>query len=173
MDRATIPTLTTPSLTLRPFNKRDAEPLYEILQEKNLLRYYPNPKPPNREKVRKLITQQLDHWEEHGYGWWAVEMRTNKQLIGWCGLQYLPDTEEVEVAYLLSKAYWGRGLATEGARASLQYGFEQLGLECIVGIVHPGNVASQRVLEKAGLTFVEQARYFEMECYRFIKHRPY
>jgi ribosomal-protein-alanine N-acetyltransferase len=88
--------------------------------------------------------------------------------MGWCGLQYLPDTDETEVGYLLGRDYWGRGLATEGSVASVKYGFDELGLEFIVGIVHPEHVASQRVLEKSGLSFVERARYFGMDCFRYL-----
>jgi len=71
------------------------------------------------------------------------------------------------VAYLLSKAYWGQGLATEGARAGLQYGFEVLGLDQIVGLVHPENRASQRVLEKLGMSFVDRSHYFGLELLRY------
>jgi ribosomal-protein-alanine N-acetyltransferase len=88
-------------------------------------------------------------------------------LIGWSGLTFLPETEEVEVAYLLGQAFWGKGLATEAARACVQYGFENVGLESIVGIVHPENIASQRVMEKLGMSFVDQSTYFGMECYRY------
>jgi len=217
-----IPTITTPRLILRAFFEEDVDPFHHILGERDVLRYFPNTNPPSRDQVQKMVSKQLKHWEEHGYGWWAVEPRTEKNLapfgrkvlhgvsrpsgapkscahsdrgaitlegglpptnkprhhgvykkfrdvkfIGWCGLQYLPETEEVEVAYLLGKAYWGKGLATEAAQASLRYGFEDLGLESIVGIVHLENKASQRVLEKLGLTCVEQANYFGMDCYRY------
>jgi len=163
--------MTTSRLLLRAFTDEDVDPLHHILGDEDVLRYFPNTDPPSRDKVQKMVSGQLKHWGEHGYGWWAVELRTESKFIGWCGLQYLRETEEVEVAYLLGKAYWGQGLATEGARASLRYGFEELGLESIVGIVHPGNVASQRVLEKLGLRFVEQAQYFGMDCYRYAIER--
>jgi ribosomal-protein-alanine N-acetyltransferase len=97
-----------------------------------------------------------------------VETRSKGGLIGWNGLQYLPETEEVEVGFLLSRAHWGKGLATEGAAASLGYGFERLELESIVGIVHPENAASQRVLEKLGMSRQGAAEYFGMEVYRYV-----
>ena len=80
--------------------------------------------------------------------------------MGWNGLQFLPETNETEVGYLLSRRFWGRGYTTEGARAALQFGFERFELEQIIGLVHPENIASQRVLEKAGLKFTNQAKYF-------------
>lgn len=166
-----IPTVATSRLILRAFTEEDFVPFHRVLSEKEILRYFPSSSPPSREQVEKMVAGQLKHWAEHGYGWWAVEPRTGGKFIGWCGLQYLPETKEVEVAFLLAQGYWGRGLATEGARASLRYGFEELGLESIVGIVHPENEASRRVLEKLGMELVTEARYFGMDCYRYVIDR--
>ena len=168
------PTLTTPRLTLRPFTEADAEPLHRILNEDGILRYFPRPEPPDLARVQRLIAGQLRHWEEHGLGWWAVELRSTSdlratgELLGWNGLQYLPDTEEVEVGYLLSRRHWGQGLATEGAQAALRFGVETLRLGSIIGVVHPENIASQRVLAKAGLTFINEADYFGMHVCRYV-----
>jgi len=143
-----------------------------------VLRYFPSPLPPPYERVERLVQEQLDHWQDHGYGWWALEVRRTGDalrrpgvFIGWAGLQYLPETDETEVGYLLGTAYWGQGLATEAARESVRFGFEELDLPEIVGIVHPDNVASQRVLEKAGLSRVERTVYFNMDCYRYAARR--
>ncbi len=166
-----IPTITTSRLILRAFTKEDVDPLHHILGEKEILRYFPNPSPPSRDKVEKLIAARLDHWEEHGYGWWAIEQRLKKGLIGWSGLLFLPETKEVEVGYLLGKAFWGKGLATEAAQACLQYGFKNFDMEIIVAIVHPENMASQRVIKKLGMSFVDEARYFGMDCHRYSIER--
>ena len=166
-----IPILTTTRLTLRAFTEEDIDPLQRILSEEGILRYFPRTDPPARDRVERLIAHQLKHWEEHGYGWWAVEPRWEKQLIGWSGLQFLPETEEVEVGYLLDQAFWGKGLATEAAQACLQYGFESFDVENIVAIVHPENITSQRVIEKLRMSFVDQAHYFGMDCYRYSIER--
>jgi len=163
----TIPTKRTSRLILRPFTEDDAQPLYGILCQDDILRYFPNPGPPSPERVQRLVAHQLDHWAEHGLGWWAVQPHGARELIGWCGLQFLPETQETEVGYLLSRPFWGQGLATEAARTSLQFGFEELGLESIIGLVHPDNIASQRVLEKLGMGFVDRSIYFGMECLRY------
>jgi ribosomal-protein-alanine N-acetyltransferase len=136
-----------------------------------VLRYFPTSQPPPRDRVERLIQAQLEHWDQHGYGWWAVIAGPREgegTLIGWAGLQYLPETDETEVGYLLDRAYWGRGLATEAARESVRFGFEERALPSIVGVVHPENIASQRVLEKAGLAYVEAAHYFGMDVYRYL-----
>jgi ribosomal-protein-alanine N-acetyltransferase len=171
---------------LRAFTEDDVDPLHRVMNDRGVLRYFPSSDPPAREQIEHLIQFQIKHWQEHGYGWWAViladsaadstaESRDsphNPPLIGWAGLQYLPETDEIEVGYLLGKGYWGRGLATEAARASVRFGFEDLGIETIVGVVHPDNIASQRVLEKTGLVFVEEANYFGMDVLRYLRTRP-
>lgn len=162
-----IPTIETARLTLRPFNLDDSKPLYQILSVPNVLRYFPSSDPPDLDRVEKLIERRIKHWQDYGYGWWAVVPHTEQQLIGWSGLQYLPDTDEIEIGYLLSKPYWGKGLATESAIAGLAFGFDRLGLREIIGIVHPENIASQGVLKKIGMQFVKQAHYFGMDCYQY------
>lgn len=163
-----IPTVKTDRLILRPFTENDAKELHRILAQEGVLRYFPTSDPPPLDRVQKLIAKQLEHWDKHGFGWWAVEPKSEGELIGWNGLQYLPETEEIEIGFLLSKPYWGKGFATEGAREGIKYGFETLGLETIVGIVHPENIASQGVLEKLGLTFNNEAEYFGMSVYRYV-----
>ena len=161
------PTLRTPRLVLRPFALSDAELLYRILSQERILQYFPGSTSPSLERVGALIQRQLAHWETHGFGWWAVQPKEHPELIGWNGLQYLPETDEVEIGYLLSKRFWGRGLATEGGQAGMRFGFETLGLQTIVGIVHPENSASAHVLGKLGMTCTGPAVYFEMDVLRY------
>jgi len=170
--RTAPPAMTTPRLILRAFTEEDITRLHRLLSERDVLRYFPKVDPPSRDRVEKMVTGLLEHWEERGYGLWAVESRSGTELMGRCGLQYLVDTGEVEVDFILGKRYWGEGFATEAGRASLRYGFEDLGLECVVGIVHPENKASQRVLEKLGMNFIEQREYFGMQCHRYVIERP-
>lgn len=162
-----IPSLTTRRLVLRALSGEDAAPLHGILAQPNVLRYFPRQTPPTLEQVQRIIAGQLTHWQDHGYGWWAVTLADTGQFIGWAGLQYLPETDEVEVAYLLDPAYWGRGLATEAAQKSLKFGYEDLDIPQIVAIVHPDNGASKRVIEKLGMTFTLQTDYFGMDCLRY------
>jgi len=166
-----IPIITTARLILRPFTEEDAEPLHHILGEAGVLRYFPNPNPPSLDRVQSMLARQLPHWQEHGYGWWATVLRESQALIGWCGLQFLPEFVKTEVAYLLGKPYWGTGLGTEAARAAVQFGFETLELESILAIVHVDNAASRRVIEKLGMAFIEQTNLWGMECYRYKVER--
>jgi len=88
-------------------------------------------------------------------------------LVGWNGLQYLPESEETEVGYLLARPLWGQGLATEGARVSLEFGFSELKCTTIIALAHPDNGASRRVMEKLGMTFDRLAVYFGMQMARY------
>ncbi|MDX1414068.1 MAG: GNAT family N-acetyltransferase [Candidatus Promineifilaceae bacterium] len=166
-----IPTLKTANLILRPFDEDDVYEMYQILRGKEVLRYFPNSSLPSREQVKRMVRNIINHWQDHGYGLWAVESRKEQILMGRCGLQYLPDTAEVEVDFILGNEYWGHGFATEAAKVSLQYGLEKLGINTIVGIVHIDNIASQRVLEKIGMRLIESKEYFGMPCYRYATER--
>ncbi|MCP4537046.1 MAG: GNAT family N-acetyltransferase [Chloroflexi bacterium] len=165
--KTNIPTIITPRLTLRPFTEDDIDPMYQIMIGKDVLRYFPRTDPPERDRVEKMVLGLLKHWKEYGYGLWAVESRSNGDLMGRCGLQYLPDTDEVEVDFILGREFWGQGFATEAGRTSVRHGFDELGVKSIVGIVHVDNGASQRALEKLGLTRKKRAEYFGMDCYQY------
>ena len=162
-----IPTLESAHTRLRPFRLDDVDALFQITNQKDIFKYFPNPAPWPREKTEKFIRDQLAHWEQHDFGWWGVEPLGNSELIGWNGLQYLPDTDEIEVGYLISEKFRGRGLTTEGVLASLKFGFETIGIESIIAIVHPENIPSQRVALKSGLLLVDRNNYFGMDCFRY------
>lgn len=166
-DFVDIPLIETPHLFLRAWSPEDAPVLFEILQEKDILQYFPNPNPPPRTKADAYIAHQQAHWELYGYGHWAVVTRDDGQVVGWCGLEYLPELGETEVAYLLSKRVWGRGFATDAARAAVKYGFEKPALPGIIGLVHPENIGSIRVLEKCGMTFADRLTLWGMDMSRY------
>jgi len=161
-----IPTLSTHHLLLRPWALEDADVLFRILQEPDILKYFP-PTTFTLEKTQRYINHQLNHWQERGYGHWAVVTREDGQVVGWNGLEYLPETNENEVAYLFSHQVWGCGYATEAARSAVEYGFETAGLQAIIGLVHPENIGSMRVLEKCGLACVDRKVYWGLEMRRY------
>lgn len=170
-NRYEIPQLLTRRLLLRGFSPGDAEPLQAILAQPGVLRYFPRSEPWPRDKIETWLAAHWRHWEEHGFGWWAVTDRQEEQLLGWCGLGILDETGEVEIKYLLEPSSWGQGLATEAARQAMGYAFGEVGLSLVIGITHPANFASQRVLEKIGLTFTNRAVYFGFDCFRFARAR--
>ncbi|MEW6405914.1 MAG: GNAT family N-acetyltransferase [Chloroflexota bacterium] len=164
---AVIPLLETPRIILRPFQLDDLNALKAILDEPGIFRYFPNQSPWPEEKVRKYVVHHTDHWRERGYGHWAMALRETGQIVGWNGLEFLPDTNETEIGYVLSTAYWGRGLSTEAGRMIIDFGLNTVGLTEIIGLTHPENIASQRVLEKCGLAFTRRQVYFGMDMFRY------
>ncbi len=168
----TIPTLTTENLCLRPFTPQDAPAMHQILNGRDVLKYFPGPQTVTEAQVDRMIGRLLAHWQEHGYGLWAVEQHTTGALLGRCGLQRITETDEVEIDFILDPACWGQGFATEAGQASLKFGFEQLNLPEVVGIVHPENLASQRVLQKLGMQITRATEYFGMAVHRYVIIQP-
>ena len=80
----------------------------------------PPGKPRSREQTKAALNPRIEHWENHSFGLWAVIYKQNGEFIGDCGLQYLENTPEVELAYAIAKAYWHQGLTTEAAKAALK-----------------------------------------------------
>lgn len=138
---------------MRPLLEPDAEVLYRIYQTEEVLRYFPNPTPPPIERVQRFIEGQKVHWEKYGYGNWGILPEGETNIVGWTGLQYLPELDETEVGFLLDRPFWGKGFATEAALASLNFGFKQMKLNHIIALVHPENLASRRVIQKCGTKY--------------------
>jgi RimJ/RimL family protein N-acetyltransferase len=170
--RMDIPSQETRRLNLRPFRDMDAPALHRILSQDEMLKYFPWPAGPSMEKVERFVRSQVEQWSTVGYAWWAVELKSSGRLIGWNGLQYLPETRETEIGYLIDRALWGQGLATEGARVGLSFGFAKLRLETIIALAHPDNVASRRVMEKLGMRFGGMAQYFGADMARYTIDAP-
>ena len=146
--------LATARLLLRQWRNEDLGPYARICADPEVMRYLSGPM--TRDQAAQQMERWMRHWKERGFGVWAVEEKASGAFIGFIGLLYHEEWPEgehkTEVGWRLDRSFWGRGLATEGARASLQYSFEELGLQRIISIIHPKNVASRRVAEKAGLT---------------------
>ncbi|NJD60198.1 MAG: hypothetical protein C3F13_06505 [Anaerolineales bacterium] len=161
------PSMQTARLTLRPLDENDAPVLYCIYQSEGVLRYFPNPNPPPLDRVQRFIQQQEMHWEKYGYGDWGILPEGQTEIVGWAGLQYLPELDETEVGFLLDRPFWGKGYATEAAQASINFGFGQPGLEHIIALVHPGNLASQRVIVKCGMEYQHILSLWGIELQRY------
>jgi len=155
--------LETQRLHLRPFTADDVDDLAPIYADAEVMRFIGSGKPRNREETLSWLAGMLRHWEKHGFGMWATIDKGTNVLIGRSGLCFLDNTGEVEVGYLLAKAYWGKGLATEAAAAGLRFGFEELRLGRIVAVAQHANRASRRVLEKIGMQYEKDARYYQTD----------
>ncbi len=166
-------TLETERLRLRPFTPDDVDAYYEgISRDPDVMRYLPGGKPRLRSDSQWVVGYFIHHMELHGFGIWAVEEKTSGALIGHAGLEYIPAAEDVEIAYTLAKAYWGRGYATEAARAALSYGFETVDLDAVYGLAFPANTASRNVMRKLGMDYQGVTDRFygsELACYHLTR----
>jgi ribosomal-protein-alanine N-acetyltransferase len=162
-----IPSVATRRLLLRPFTMQDSQAMFEILHQENVLRYFPGSEPPPFDRVEEMLRKTLSHWQERGYGLWAIESLSSGEFMGRCGLQYLAEFDKIEVDYILGTSFWGQGLATEAAQASLDWGISTLNLQRVVGIAHVDNQASQRVLEKVGMEQIERKELWGIDCFYY------
>ncbi|MGW7443182.1 GNAT family N-acetyltransferase [Kitasatospora sp. NPDC054795] len=157
--------LTTERLVLRRFTAADADRLVELDGDPAVMRFLTGGRPSPREWVEgELLPQYLEHYRRYGdLGWWAAEERAGGAFLGW--FEFRPTREgergEVELGYRLRRAAWGRGYATEGARALVRRGFAELGVERVVAYTMTVNAGARRVMEKSGLSYV---RTFREDC---------
>ncbi|MEA5508684.1 GNAT family N-acetyltransferase [Crocosphaera sp. UHCC 0190] len=150
----------TPRLKLREWKEEDKEPFFCLSSDPKVMEFMP--KLLSKEESNSLVERIKIHFQEHGYGLFSVELLNENTFIGFIGL-YIPRfqtyfTPCVEIGWRLAYKYWGKGYATEGAKAVLNYGFNQLQLSEIVSFTVPNNVRSRRVMEKIGMTFFD---YFD------------
>lgn len=158
-----MPELETARLYLRPFEPGDLDALALMFADPEVMRFLPAGQGISRERTQAALSRYIESWETNGYGLYAVIEKSSSTLIGHCGLSQLDHTDEIELAYGLRRASWGKGYATEAARACLRFGFEELNLDRIVGIVVPENIASQRILEKLGMQYIREAEYYNLQ----------
>lgn len=148
------PILTTDRLILRRWRDSDRELFARMNADPRVMEFFAERL--SRERSDALLDRAERHFGEHGFGPCAAEFRADGTFIGFIGLSIpsfqIHSTSCVEIGWRLAADYWGQGLATEGARATLRYGFEVLGLEEIVSFTVPANTRSRRVMEKLGMT---------------------
>jgi [ribosomal protein S5]-alanine N-acetyltransferase len=145
----TLPRLTTARMRLRPRVPADLEANLAMDLDPLVHRYVFMDGPPDPLAYREALTRRIASPPETG-GIWVVEWRERPGFLGWCGLFPLEDSGLIELGYRYVQEAWGRGVASEAGRAVLDYGFTTLGLDPIVAVAHPDNLASRRVLAKLG-----------------------
>jgi RimJ/RimL family protein N-acetyltransferase len=155
-----VPEIETARLRLRAFTPDDSDDLCSIYGDPDVARGFITRKPKSEEETLAMLARDIEWFDGRGVGVWGVVYKENEKLIGRAALQYLDQTPEVEASFILAKPYWRQGLATEVARALLQYGFEGAGLGRIVGVAHVDHVASHRVMEKAGMKYERDGRFY-------------
>ena len=161
--------LETDRLLLREYVEEDAEAFFKLNSDPEVLRYVPDKALLNVEQARQiLIEHPIADYRKYGFGRGACILKSTGEQIGFAGLKYLEELGEVDVAFRLMRTHWGQGLATEAALASVRFGFTDLGLKRIIGLVMPENLASVRVLEKTGLRYAETVTFWGNQFSKYV-----
>ena len=125
-----------------------------------------------REQTARGIRRMMEHQESHGYSIWVVAERSSGEVIGNCGLVLVEwEGPDVELAYMIRRDRWGEGIATEAATASLEHGLGPLAMQRVIGLAYPENIASHRVMEKAGMTRVGMVTAYGARMIRYEAFR--
>jgi len=146
----------TARLILRPWKDEDLDPFAEMCADPEVMRYFPDLWP--RERSELLISKCNTKLEEEGFCLAPVEIRESEEFVGFVGLNSsnpempMPFDPSVEIGWRLKRSAWGKGYASEAARAWLRFGFETVGLDEIVSFTIPENTPSQKVMERIGMS---------------------
>ena len=162
--------LETPRLYLREMTPQDAEAAYILNLDPEVLQYTGDD-PFESVEEAKTFLENYASYRTYGFGRWAMVLKETNEYLGWCGLKYTPELDEFDIGYRLMKKFWGKGYATEAAEACLEFGFNQFDMKTIVGRAMPANTASVRVLEKIGLTYLENRFTDGTEEVIYVKHK--
>ena len=150
--------LETPRLLLRHLELQDVQELHSLYQDIEIRRYFPDGILSYEDTKEELEWYINGHPQYPKLGLWATVHKESGKFIGRCGLLpwEIDDTLEIEIAYLLNKDFWHQGFATEAAKEIMSYGFEKLHLKRLICMMHPENVASQKVAERIGMKLESQ-----------------
>jgi ribosomal-protein-alanine N-acetyltransferase len=158
-------------IDLREFTPGDFDDLMRLDGDPRVTKYVGS-KASTRQEILAVLARATNQYRNYyGLGAWHASRRDTGAFIGWFALKYCPPTCDVEVGYRLLHEAWGLGFATEGATELVRYGFDDLGLDRIIGVTHRDNHASQRVLMKAGLADVGYGRYYGKRLRLFAAER--
>ena len=167
------PWLTTLRLAMREFVPDDFADLRRLNSDVRVMKYISG-KAETPEETQAAVRRTLRNYRLYpDLGAWYTVRRDTGKFIGWFSLKYAGKSPDIEIGYRLLPQAWGQGFATEGATAMYQYGFDDLDLDRIIGVTHPDNFASQKVLMKAGLTDRGWGRYYDLRLRLFASDNPH
>jgi RimJ/RimL family protein N-acetyltransferase len=162
----------TSRLLLREFTPADADAIHALDSDPRVMRFIGDGTTSSRAEAEAAIGRVVRGYAEHpGTGVWHAARRDDGRFVGWVALKHAGEGPDIEVGYRLLPDAWGQGFATELARAMIGRGFATLGLARIIGVTHPGNLASQRVLQKAGMHDEGWGRYYDRDLRLFAIER--
>ena len=159
----------TERFILRELLLSDDTGIFELDSNNDVHRYLGKKPIKNIEEARNVIDFIRQQYVDNGIGRWAIIEKTTNDFVGWTGLKFVRDninnhSDFYDLGYRLIPKFWGQGIATETAKASVDYGFNKLNLNRIYGMADLDNKASINVLEKAGLKFIDTFNYEGTQC---------
>ena len=165
--------LSTERLDFRELTQDDAPALAAIYADIEVMQFLASGTTRTLEETQAEIEHHIGCYEREGHGLWAVELRETGELIGRCGLLHwrIRGAEEIEVAYLLGRTHWGRGLGTEAAAAIRDWAFEHIETDRLVSLAYPHTQASARVAEKIGMHFEREVEIFGRPVHVYVLTR--
>ena len=149
----------TKRLILREISVADAQDMLRLHSNNQVQKYTGEELITSLEEIQNKIKERSKEYKKYGFGRWATFLKRDMQFVGWAGLLYLPEFDEIDLGFRFLPEYWGLGIATEACRAILSYGFDNLKLKKIIAIAFKENKASIRVMEKIGMQFDKIAPY--------------
>ena len=149
----------TERLILRKLNDTDLDDIFEMRKDPKVMRFIRGPQT-EIETSARWIEMMTERWDDEKLGFCGLVEKESGSFVGWCGLWDLKETNEIEVGYAIATGHWGKGFATEAADRCLKYGFEELALDRIVAVAFPKNEASQNVMKKIGMEYVQTGIFY-------------
>ena len=143
----------TERMAVRSLNPDDFAPLHRITGDAEIMQYVGDLQPYTPEYTRQIIVEAIQSYADNRFGIWAILDKATGEMIGYGGIEYLPERDIPEVAYIFTQVVWGKGYATEFATRAVEYGFRELNLPELGASFDPNNHASMRVARKIGFTF--------------------
>jgi ribosomal-protein-alanine N-acetyltransferase len=161
----------TPRLLMRHFALDDVDSLAEVLCDHENMRFFPNRF--ERKDAEEWIQKNVRRYAEDGVGGWALVLKPANKFAGYCGLvrREIDGTREIEVGYALARHAQGQGIATEAARACMNYAFTTLGEDRIISLIRPENLSSRRVAERNGLAVEKEIDFMGLPHLVYVARR--
>lgn len=163
-----FPEIQSARLSLRPYTTEDVDSLHHLWTMGEVRKHLWDDVVISREQAASVVRESTACFETHGFGQWVVLSGSEKPLVGFCGFRFFGEQREIELLYGIAPVYWGRGLATEAARAALRYGFEECGFERVYAGADPPNAASFRVMQKLRMSFSRRTRIDGVEAIYYV-----
>jgi RimJ/RimL family protein N-acetyltransferase len=163
-------TIETARLVVRPKTADDLDAMVALYEDPEVAVWlgWGRGEEVDRAEAQRRLERHIEHQRVHGFSVGAVVEKATGDVIGHCGLQHLDAGPEIEVGWALLSSRWGRGYATEAARAAVLYGFDEVGLETIVAVTRPDNVRSRRVMERLGMRYAGPGTYYGLEQVKYV-----